>query len=46
MAETIQRVLPAEYLEALGKKYADQLTKEIGQPVIAPGATGITQLSG
>jgi hypothetical protein len=46
MAETIQRVLPAEYLEALGKTYADQLTTEIGQPVVAPGATGITQLAG
>ena len=46
MAETIQRVLPAEYLEALGKTYADQLTTEIGQPVVAPGATGIAQLAG
>ena len=46
MAETIQRVLPAEYLEALGKTYADQLTTEVGQPVVAPGATGIAQLAG
>ena len=46
MAETIQRVLPAEYLEALGKTYADRLTTEIGQPVVAPGATGIAQLAG
>ena len=46
MAETIQRVLPAEYLEALGKTYADQLTTQVGQPVVAPGATGIAQLTG
>ena len=46
MAETIQRVLPAEYLEALGKTYADQLTTEVGQPGVAPGATGIAQLAG
>ena len=46
MAETIQRVLPAEYLEALGKTYAEQLTTEVGQPVVAPGATGIAQLAG
>ena len=46
MAETIQRVLPAEYLEALGKTYADQLTTEVGQPVVAPGATGNAQLAG
>ena len=46
MAETIQRVLPAEYLEALGKTFADRLTTEVGQPVVAPGTGGITQLTG
>ena len=46
MATTIQRVLPAEYLEALGKTFADRLTTEVGQPVVAPGTGGITQLTG
>jgi hypothetical protein len=46
MATTVQRVLPAEYLEALGKTFADRLTTEVGQPVVAPGTGGITQLTG
>jgi len=39
MAETISRVLPAEYLEALGKTYADKLTTEVGQPVVTTADT-------
>ena len=33
MALTEQRILPPEYLEALGKTYAEQLTTEVGQPI-------------
>jgi len=33
MALTEQRILPPEYIEALGKTYAEQLTSEVGQPV-------------
>ena len=33
MAETVQRTLPAEFIEALGKTYADQLTGVVGQPI-------------
>ena len=46
MATTVQRVLPAEYLEALGKTFADRLTTEVGQPVVAASPGGITQLAG
>jgi hypothetical protein len=31
MAETVQRVLPAEFIEGLGKTYAEDLTGAIGQ---------------
>ena len=34
MAITEQRILPAEYLEALGKTYAERLTSEVGQPIV------------
>ena len=34
MAITEQRILPAEYLEELGKTYAERLTSEVGQPVV------------
>ena len=33
MAETTTRQLPAPFIEALGKTYADQLTKQVGKPV-------------
>ena len=33
MALTEQRILPPEYIEALGKTYAEQLTSEVGQPI-------------
>ena len=34
MAEITQtRQLPAPFIEALGKTYADQLTKQVGKPV-------------
>ena len=33
MAETIQRTLPAEFIEGLGKTYADQLAKVSGQAI-------------
>jgi Arc/MetJ-type ribon-helix-helix transcriptional regulator len=33
MALTEQRILPPEYLEALGKTYGEQLTTEVGQPI-------------
>lgn len=33
MAETVTRTLPAEFIEALGKTYADQLTGIVGQPI-------------
>jgi hypothetical protein len=46
MATTVQRVLPAEYLEALGKTFADRLTTEVGQPIVAASPGGITQLAG
>ena len=39
MAVTEQRILPAEYLEALGKTYAEQLTREVGQPVVTTAET-------
>ena len=39
MAVTEQRILPAEYLEALGKTYAEQLTREVGQPVVTTAQT-------
>ena len=39
MALTEQRILPAEYLEALGKTYAEQLTREVGQPVVTTAQT-------
>jgi len=42
MAVTETRVLPAEYIEALGKTYADQLTKSIG----TTGAVDLTKLYG
>ena len=33
MALTEQRILQPEYIEALGKAYAEQLTSEVGQPI-------------
>ena len=39
MAVTEQRILPAEYLEALGKTYAERLTSEVGQPVVTTAET-------
>ena len=42
MAVTETRVLPAEYIEALGKTYADQLTKAVG----TTGAVDLTKLYG
>ena len=33
------RQLPAEFIEALGKTYSDQLTKQVGQPVTTTAAT-------
>ena len=33
MALTEQRILPPEYIEALGKTYGEQLTTEVGQPI-------------
>ena len=34
MAEITQtRQLPAPFIEALGKTYADQLTKQVGKPI-------------
>jgi len=42
MAVTETRVLPAEYIEALGKTYADQLTKAVG----TTGAVDVSKLYG
>jgi len=42
MAVTETRVLPAEYIEALGKTYADQFTKAIG----TTGAVDVSKLYG
>ena len=42
MAVTETRVLPAEYIEALGKTYADQLTSAIG----TAGAVDVSKLYG
>lgn len=33
------RQLPAQFIEALGKTYSDQLTKQVGQPVTTTAAT-------
>jgi len=48
MAETTTRQLPAPFIEALGKTYADQLTKQVGKPVdtskFAPQVAGQDQL--
>ena len=49
MAEITQtRQLPAPFIEALGKTYADQLTKQVGKPVdtskYAPTVAGQDQL--
>ena len=33
MAETTTRQLPGPFIEALGKTYGDQLTKQVGKPV-------------
>jgi len=39
MALTEQRILPPEYIEALGKTYAEQLTSEVGQPIVTTATT-------
>jgi len=40
MAEiSTTRQLPAEFIEALGKTYSDQLTKQVGQPVTTTAGT-------
>ena len=48
MAETTTRQLPAPFIEALGKTYADQLTKQVGKPVdtskFAPSVAAQDQL--
>ena len=49
MAEITQtRQLPAPFIEALGKTYADQLTKQVGKPVdtskFAPSVVGLGKL--
>ena len=40
MAEvSTTRQLPAEFIEALGKTYSDQLTKQVGQPTTTTAGT-------
>ena len=36
---TTTRQLPAQFIEALGKTYSDQLTKQVGQPSVTTAAT-------
>ena len=40
MAEvSTTRQLPAQFIEALGKTYSDQLTKQVGQPATTTAGT-------
>ena len=45
MAETTTRQLPAPFIEALGKTYADQLTKQVGKPVDTSKSVSYTHLT-
>ena len=46
MAITETRNLPAQFVTDLGEDLAKQITAQSGVPIVAPGKTGIAQLTG